>query len=330
MLDRRRLLAAATATAASPWMAAAQAQPKDGAHHAMVRLLNGFPPGGSVDAVSRRLTEAMQGSYGKVQVVDNRSGAGGRLAIDLLKQAPADGSVYLLTPADMFTIYPHIYPKLNYALKDFVPVSTVCSFDYLWAVGPGVPASVRTLADYVTWVRKTPDQQSYASPAAGTPSHFVGSMFSGALGLGLTHVAYRGSPSAIQDLLGGQVPAFCTTVPDLLAYRDDPRIRVLAVATRERSAFLPHVPTFTEQGYAQLVLSPNFMVVMLPRAVSLQVVATLAGAVREAVAQPRFQDAMRMLGQLPDWSGPEAAVQRLAADTAHWGGVVKKTGFVAE
>lgn len=296
----------------------------------VAKILAGFPAGGSVDAIARRLAEVLQGSYAKALVVENRSGAGGRLAIEALRQAGSDGSTWLLSPADMFTIYPHIYPQLNYGWKDFVPVAGVCSFDYVWAVGPGTPDSVRSLQDYAAWVRTQPRLAAYASPAAGTPSHFIGSLFADAMQVKMTHVAYRGSAPAIQDLLGGVLPAFCTTVPDLMAYAADPRIRVLAVAARERSPFMPQVPTFAEQGYAQLVLAPNFFLVMLPRGASAASVDRLAGAVRDALRLPRVESALRTLGQTPDWSGPAATAQRLQAQLAHWQGIVQRTGFVAE
>lgn len=325
-LDRRRWIGMG---AAAPWAFAslkARATPA----HGVAKVLAGFPAGGSVDAISRRLADAMQGSYARALVVDNRSGAGGRMAIEALRQASGDGSSFLVSPADMFTIYPHIYPQLSYGWPDFVPVASVCSFDYVWAVGPGTPDSVRTLQDYAAWVRADPKRAAYASPAAGTPSHFIGSIFADAMRVQMTHVAYRGSAPAIQDLLGGVLPAFCTTVPDLMAYASDPRIRVLAVAARERSPFMPQVPTFAEQGYAQLVLAPNFFLVLLPRSASAATVDTLADAVRDALRMPRVETALRTLGQTPDWSGPAATAQRLQVQLAHWSGIVKRTGFVAE
>lgn len=327
MMNRRAWLLAGAA--APGWLQATQ---MGGAVRlpALAKLYTGFPAGGSVDAVSRRLADAMQGTYASALVVENRSGAGGRLAIEALRQAPADGLTALVSPADMFTIYPHIYPKLSYGWQDFAPVCTVSSFDYLWAVGPAVPESVRTLTDYVAWVRQDQKRQIYASPAPGTPSHFIGAVFSEATGVPLTHVGYRGSAPAIQDLLGGQIPAFCTTVPDLLAYAGDRRVRVLATATGQRSSFMPQVPTFAEQGFAQLVLSPNFLVVMLPRGTGASAVAALSDAVRDAMTLPRVQNALRALGQTPDWSDGASAQKRLQADLAHWSGIVRKTGFVAE
>jgi tripartite-type tricarboxylate transporter receptor subunit TctC len=328
-LDRRRWIAMG---AAAPWAWAdkmAAATPV-AAGQGVAKVLAGFPAGGSVDAVSRRLAEALQGNYARALVVDNRAGAGGRLAIEALRQAGGDGGTWLVSPADMFTIYPHIYPQLSYGWKDVAPVCSVCSFDYVWAVGPGAPDSVRTLKDYAAWVRAEPKMAAYASPAAGTPSHFIGSLFADAMRVQMTHVAYRGSAPAIQDLLGGVLPAFCTTVPDLMAYAADPRIRVLAVAAHERSPFMPQVPTFAEQGYAQLVLAPNFFLVALPRSAASTTVQTLAQAVRQALQLPRVEAALRTLGQTPDWSGPAATAQRLEAQLAHWSGIVKRTGFVAE
>jgi hypothetical protein len=130
-------------------------------------MLVGFGAGGAIDVVARMLVDAMK-NYSSSFIVDNRPGAGGRLALSALKSSPADGTVMILTPASMVAVFPHVYKTLSYdAFKDFTPVTTVCSFTFLITVGPMVPAEVRTLADFVKWCLANPKQATYGTAAAG-------------------------------------------------------------------------------------------------------------------------------------------------------------------
>lgn len=326
-ITRRLLLkSAASPLALSLW----STQARSTSPHEVVRVLAGFPAGGSVDLVSRRLAEAMQGRFGKVQMVENRAGAGGRLAIDAVRQAAPDGRTYLVCPSGMFTVYPHIYPRLNYGLDDVTPVGTVCNFDYAWAIGPAVPASVVSLGDYVRWLKGARERQAYASPALGSQAHFIGTMFANALDLPLTHVGYRGSAPAIQDLLGGQIAALSTTLPDLLGYMRDARLRVLAVASKRRSPFMPDVPTFGEQGFAQLEMEPDYLAVLLPRGAPAALVSRLSQALRDALQMEQLQQGLRSLGQEPGWKNPVECAADFQRDLLRWAPIVKATGFVAE
>ena len=171
------------------------------------RLLVGFPPGGSLDVVARLLVEHMKG-YAPSMIVDNRPGAGGRIALDMVKTGEPDGSILVLTPGDQVTLFPHVYQKLSYdPLKDFVPATTVCTFPFLFTVGPMVPANVTTLAQFVEWCRANPKLATYGSPGAGTRPHFLGKALARAAGFEFVHLPYKGGAPAIQDLLGGQIPA---------------------------------------------------------------------------------------------------------------------------
>jgi tripartite-type tricarboxylate transporter receptor subunit TctC len=216
---------------------------------AMGRLIVGYPPGGTLDQTARRLTEAWR-TQGRPYLVDNRPGAAGRIANAQLKREKPDGSVLLCTHTSAMTIYPHVYTNLAYdPAKDFRPVALLSSAACVLAVSSAVPPDVKTLADYVRWLKRTETGRTYASPAAGSLAQFLGYRFSQAAGVPLTHVAYRGSAPAVQDLLGGQIPAYLGFVGDFLQYLESGKLRLLAVTSERRSRFLKNVPTFAEQGF---------------------------------------------------------------------------------
>jgi tripartite-type tricarboxylate transporter receptor subunit TctC len=210
MLDRRHLIAAAGLSALG---ARAQTAAPDAL--ASARVLCGFPAGGTTDAVSRRVAEKLQGSYAKTVLVENKPGAGGRLGVEELRRAAPDGSTLLLTPASMITLYPILYSKLSYKTEDVTPVCTACQLSFGFGVGPAVPATVKTLADFLAWAKAQPGGGvSYASPGAGSPPHLLGAMLGKESGVSLNHVPYRGSAPGVQDLLGGQVPAMTSPIGD--------------------------------------------------------------------------------------------------------------------
>jgi tripartite-type tricarboxylate transporter receptor subunit TctC len=162
------------ASALAPWSALAQST---GLPLEQVKIINGFPAGGTADTTSRRIGEKLMGtSFSKnAAVVDNKTGAAGRIAIDVVKNGPADGSSLLLTPYSMMAVYPHIYKSLSYdPFKDFAPVCMASSMAHGLAVGPMVPATVKTVKDFVAWCKANPKDANYGSPAAGSTPHFLG------------------------------------------------------------------------------------------------------------------------------------------------------------
>lgn len=208
MTSRRHLV---LGSALLPWIAALPAR----AQAAPTRLLLGFPPGGTVDQISRHLSARL----GEGVRVEARVGGGGRHAVEELMKAPADGSTLLLTPMSMVTLYPHLYPQLGYGAADPVPVAALASLGFALGVGPAVPASVRTLADLVGWVRAGGSSlPGYGTPGPGTPPHFIGALFERGAQCTLPHVAYRGAAPAMRDLLGGQLAVYIGPEGDFLPH----------------------------------------------------------------------------------------------------------------
>lgn len=330
MFDRRQFLvrsgslALGASTFGLPMAVRAQAPMLETA-----KILVGFPAGGTTDAVSRRVAERLQGSYAKTVLVDNKAGAGGRLAVEELKRSPADGSVLLLTPASMITLYPHIYLKLPYKIEDVTPVSTAGMLNFGFGVGPAVPESVKNIKDFLAWAKANPAKANYASPGAGSPPHFIGALLAKESGVELNHVPYRGSAPGIQDLLGGQVSAMSSPIGDYLPYLKDGKLRLLATSGATRSRFAPNVPTYAEQGFKALTIG-EWYGFFLPAKVSPEVLQRASTAIRSAVATPAVVEAFATLGIEAQATTPAELAQMVKDENAAWGPVVKRVGFTPE
>jgi tripartite-type tricarboxylate transporter receptor subunit TctC len=294
----------------------------------LARLLVGFPPGGSTDNVARRLAEQLRGKYAPNVIVDNKPGAGAQIAVTVLKEAAPDGSALLLSPPAPFTIYPYTYRKLPYDVKDVQPVSMVCTFPFALAVGPAVPDSVRTVPDFVAWLKANPGKGSFGSPASGSTPHLVGSLFGKLAGVEFTHVGYRGDGPGLQDLMGGQVPAYSTVLGSYLPHLASGRVRLLAVTGTERSPFAPNLPTYREQGY-DLEMTEWFGI-FLPAQASAAAVQRANEAVRAAVAQPDFVRGLSEFGMTAGSSTPRQLADRVRSESEQWRERVKRIGFSAD
>jgi tripartite-type tricarboxylate transporter receptor subunit TctC len=323
-LSRRTLLRSALALAPAAWLSAALGQPGS----APGKLLVGYPAGGTLDTTARQLAEAWR-RQGRVYFVDNRAGAAGRIANSQLKRERPDGSALLCTHTSALTIYPHVYARLMYdAAADFVPVSPLVAVTCALGVSSAVPASVRTFADYAAWVRGSAAGGSYASPAAGSMAHFLGHQMAEAAGLKLQHVAYRGSAPAVQDLLGGQIPAYIGFVADFLPYLQQGRIRILGVTGEQRSRFLPAVPTFVEQGLP--IRGTETYGVFAPPGTPPASVRALHEAIVAASKDPALQAAFAQAGLEVFTQAPQEYAARIQRERETWGPVVRASGFRSE
>jgi tripartite-type tricarboxylate transporter receptor subunit TctC len=326
---RRRVLAtigAALGTASMPAALRAQGAPTLDT----VRIVIGFPPGGTSDTTARRVAERLKGTYARNAVVENRTGAGGQVAIDLMRAAPRDGSTLLQTPASMLVIYPHIYRKLAYdPVNDITPVSLACNFDFGFAVGPMVPASVRSIADFIAWCKANPDKGNYGSPAAGSTPHFIGALLGINTKTDLKHVAFRGTQPAILDMIGGQIASVSGPVGEFTQHVQAGKCRLLATSGERRSRFAPDIPTFAEQGFKDLIFREWFGF-YLPGKPDAALVQRANAAIRAALADKETVDGLATMGLEAASSTPEelAALQR--SDLERWGPIVKTIGFTAE
>ena len=322
---RRGLLGTAGALlAATPWATARAAEVLNRA----ARIVVGFPPGGSSDTVARLYAERLRGAFAPQVIVENRSGAGGRLAIETVKAAAPDGTTLLQTPASMLTIYPHIYTRtLRYdALTDLAPVSPVCAFPFGFIVPASHPA--RDLAGFIAWA-KGRGAVPFASPAAGSMPHFLGVQMARATGIELTHVPYRGTAPALQDLLAGQIPAAMLVLGETTELYHAGQVRILATSAPERLPRLPQVPTFAELGYRDLTAEEWFGM-LLPAHAPANLVDGLQQAIVAAAARPDLVEALQKLEYRPLTSTPAEFARMIRADRDRWGPIVQESGFKAE
>ena len=295
-----------------------------------LKIICGYPPGSPPDLVARKIAERMTGSYARSVIVENKTGAAGRLAVDALKASAADGGVMLLTPASVMTMYPHTYANLSYSpFTDVEPVSMGADFSHALAVGPLVPASVRTVRDFIAWCRANPASATCGNPGAGSLPHFIAVLLERDGSVAIKHVPYRGTGPAVHDMLGGQIAAAVGPEGNFLPLVKDGRVRVIALTDSTRSRFLPDVPTFVEQGFRSIQLREWFGFFM-PAATPRALVAEAAAAISKAIAQPELVESFALVGMTAVADSPAELTRKLRSEYEYWGPVIKSAGFTAD
>ena len=294
------------------------------------RILVGYPPGGAIDLVARRIAEQLTGKLARAVIVDNRPGAAGRIAIDVAKQSPPDGLTLMLNPSGVLTINPHTFKKSNYdPFKDFTSISVAAYIDSGFAIGAGVPASVTTLTEFIAWARNNVGKVTYGSPAAGAPPHFVGDSLSRQFNLQMTHVPYRGGAPAMTDLIGGQISAVVLTLGDLIQPARAGKLRLLASTGATRSPFAPETPTFAEQKVTGLE-TKDWLGLFIAGTASPEVIARTVAAVRPVLTSPQYAQSLVALGIEAASSTAQEVDKMVRADYDRWGVIVKASGFLAD
>jgi len=320
-LSRRTFLQGSAACALLPATAAH-------AQSGTARIYVGFAAGGTLDIIARRIAEKIRATYADPVIVEGRIGAGGRIAIDATKAAAPDGMSIVLSPSSPIVIFPHVYRKLSYdPVLDLAPVTPVCSNAQAFVVGPGVPDSVRNLAQFVDWARA--NKTFYATPAAGSIMHFQGMVFSNKAGLDMTHAPYRGMAAIIPDLLSGTIATSMAVMGDVLPHIPSGKLRPLAVTSAQRSRFLPDVPTFAELGFGE-VTGIDWYGLFVPAKTPVAVIDKLRQATHAAMKDPAFGEALTQMGfDTYTLSSTELAA-RIKSETEYWGPIAKSSGFIID
>lgn len=297
-----------------------------------VRIVNGFPAGGTADATSRRIGDKLGGTaYARNgAVVENKTGAAGRIACEVVKAANPDGSTLLLTPYSCTAIYPHIYRTLSYdPFKDFVSVSMAAVMTHALTVGPLVPAGVKTVREFLAWAKANPDKANYGTPAAGSTPHFLAALLAINNGVDLKHVPYRGSLPAVADMLGGTLAATSTPTGDALANHRAGKVRILATSGASRTPFTPDVATFAEQGFPELTTEEWFGF-YAPARTPANVIANANAAINQAIKDRSVIDSLAIMGLVAQGSTSAEMDRSLHEENQRWGPLVRKVGFTAE
>lgn len=320
-LSRRRFTAClgAASLAGMPGLVLAEEKP--------LRILVGYAPGGAVDVVARILADGLR-EGGLAPIVENKAGAAGRMALEALAGANADGSALLMTPLGNLTLYPHVFKSLRYdPLKQFAGVGSACSMSFALAVGAGSPA--KTLQEYLALVRKDPKSGAYGTPGAGTAMHFIGEVLGRNAGVPLTQVAYKGGSAAVTDAVGGTLPAVITTLPNLLPMHRAGKLRILATSDAEAHPAVPGVPTFRSLGFPDLTVTESFAF-FAPAGTPAGAIAQLNQAVTQAVKSPKVAGLLEKAEFQPRTTTPEALDRQVRAEHARWGAIVKAAGYKPE
>ncbi|SOE06421.1 Tripartite-type tricarboxylate transporter, receptor component TctC [Variovorax sp. YR752] len=318
-LQRRAILQCAGAVAAGSVLPTFAANP--------LHVYVGYSPGGATDVIARLVARQMSGFD---PIVENRAGAGGRLALDAVARARNDGGTIVVTPDFPLTVYPYLYRKLTYdPLKDFVPVAMCGVSEFALCVGPAAPREVTSVGAFLQWCRQNPKQALYASPAPGSTPHFTGVMLAAAAKVELTHVGYKGGTQAVQDLLGGQVPASINPVAEVLPQLGSGKLRVLATTGPERSRFLPDAPTLREAGYHDVVVQ-SWIGVFAPAGTAEPVLAGMEKSIGEALKTDAIAEGFAKFGIAVKSMARQRVSALIREDLQRWAGVVKASGFVIE
>jgi tripartite-type tricarboxylate transporter receptor subunit TctC len=296
-----------------------------------IRLLVGFAPGGSTDTVARVLAEKLRGSLGQPVIVENKPGAGGRLAAEALKNSPPDGLTYMVAPNATGIFQALLYPVsvLKYdLLNDLAPVAVVVSYPLALAVG--TKTGVNDVKQYVAFVKSKPEHGTFGSAGLGGHTHFSGLQFAKTAGIEMNVVPYRGNGPLATDLLGGQVPAGIMTAGDIAQHQKTGAVKLIGVFGDKRSPLLPDVPTMIEQGY-NVDTGDAWTGVWAPAKTPKAELDRMQAALKQVLAMPDVRDILvHKQTMQPDFR-PAAELDKLQRkELAYWGPVIKATGFKPE
>ena len=321
--SRVRLLGAAAAMALGATITTTPALAADATNWPTqpVKLIVPFAPGGTSDVLAREIAARLQVALKQTVVVDNKAGAGGVLGADSVAKAAPDGYTVLLGTIATHAINPALMPKMPYkADRDFAPVILLGKISNVLLIGPG--AQARTVKDIVAAAKAKPGDITFASAGQGTSQHLSGEVFRLMTGADLTHVPYKGSAPAIQDVMGGQVPMSFETVTVALPQIKAGKVKAVAVTSAKRSAQLPDVPTLAESGVPGFDVS-SWQALYLPAGTPPAIVAKLNAEVQKIVAQPEVKAKMESLGLEYAPNTPAQFTEFQKAEQARWAKVIK-------
>ena len=326
MIRRRSFLLASALFAAAAAGQTFPAQAQLGGEQP-IRIIFPFTPGGSGDALTRLIADKMRAELNRPVIVENRTGAGGRIGVQAVKNAAPDGSTLLMVPIAPVAVYPLVYKNLEYdPFTELAPVSQLGTFDFGIAVGPMAP--VKTMKELVAWSKANPKDANYGTPAAGTLPHFLGALLGEKAGLDFRHVGYKGSAAALTDLVGGQIPVVVTTTSDLLPMHKGGKLRVLATSDAQRSQFLPDIPTLREAGYD--LEATGWYGMFAPAKTPPEIIERLNKAIVNAVKSPDVRERMLTFALEPTGTSAAELGAIMKRDAAFWAPAVKASGFTPD
>lgn len=294
-----------------------------------VRLVVGYPAGGTADAVARVYAEQLREKLGVNVVVDNRAGAGGQVAAQGFLRSPVDGSVLLVANNHMMTTLPLTVKTVTYdPMKDFLPVAVIAKFEHIFVVGKTTPA--KTLAEYVELVRKEPEKYGhYGIPAPGSAPQFLGYSIAKKNDIQMTPVPYKGGAPLINDLLGDHIPAGIDAVGMITEHVAAGSVRVLGITGPKRLDILKDVPTFVEMGYGNLEAS-GWMGIFAPVGMEPELVKQFQEAFNDVAKNPKIEKAIVPIGFRPSSGDGQELARTVQEDLDTWGPIIKESGYLQQ
>jgi tripartite-type tricarboxylate transporter receptor subunit TctC len=294
----------------------------------VVRIVNPYPPGGSVDVMARILAQKLSDNLGQQFIVENRSGGGGNTGSDFVAKAEPDGYTLLFTAPGPLTVNQTLYSKLSFdPAPDFASIALFATAPIVLIVNPAVPAN--DVRELIALAKKGPGKINFASAGNGTTNHLSGELFKSMAQIDIVHVPYRGAGPAMNDLVGGHVQMFFDLMPVVLPQVAAGKVRALATAGIRRPAALPNVPTVAEQGLAGFDASSWYGLVA-PAKTPEPVLAKLREEVAKALKAPDMVARIHELGSEPGTVSGKDFGAFLAAETRKWAEVIRASGAKAD
>ncbi len=293
-----------------------------------IRVVMGFPPGTTVDVLMRPIGQRLNETLGQNVVIDNRPGATGIIAIEMVVRAPGDGYTLLATPGSALTSSPHLHAKMTFnTLRDLKPVVQLGAFSYVLIAHPRVPA--KTVKELIALARAKPGVLTFGSTGLGSGFHLAGELFKAMAKINLTHVPYKGGPAAITDMLGGRIDlmfyALAVVQPQIRASM----LRAIAVTGPARDPLLPEVPTVAESGLPKFEIG-GWHGLFAPAATPDAVVEQLNAAVSRILATPEIKELWTAQGMGIVSGGPAAFAALVKSDYEKYGRLIRNAGIKPE
>lgn len=293
-----------------------------------IRVVVTFPPGGPTDIIARAVSQKLAESFGQPVVVDNRSGAGGNIGMDIVAKAPADGYTIVESSFGPLVISPFVYPKLPYdPVKDLAPITLAAASWFFMAVHPSVPA--KSVKELIAVAKAKPGSLNIASAGNATPAHLAAALFQSLAGVQLTHVPYKGAATSLPALVAGEAQLAIESPPLLVPQVKAGKLRALAAARPDRSPLLPDVPTMREAGLPGMEVG-SWYGFHVPAGTPKPIIDKLHAEMVKAMKAPDVRERFASVGAETIASSPAEFAAFINAELKKWGNVIRTAGVRLE
>jgi tripartite-type tricarboxylate transporter receptor subunit TctC len=293
----------------------------------VLKIVFPFGAGGAGDSLCRVLAEHVSTVLDRAVIIENRTGADGRIGINAVKAAPADGNTFLVTTGPTMWLMPMVHSAPGYdPFNDFEPVSRLALFEF--CVAAANITGIKTPTELAAWIKGNPDKATYAIPGAGTLPHFIGVSLGKAIGVDMKRLPYRGGAPAISDLVAGHIPLSVGTLADALQQHRAGNLHMIATSGEKRSPFVPEVPTLKECGFD--IIADAWYGLWAPKGTSDVVTAKLNDAVVAALAKPEVKQRLEGFGLVAAGTSAVTLTELMKANVARWKDVIEQSGYKME